>query len=116
MSFFSCKNSRRCHTRPMPTESTNYLLSVNAFAKSLGGRPKGCVISTKLCYPHLERQNQIARSEFCAPQIPSRPRRDIGGSSLPNARRICEPKIGCSTTYHRYPCARSDSSTQSSAP
>src|SRR5882762_1753719 len=35
MSFFSCKNSRRCHTRPMPTESTNYLLSVNAFAKSL---------------------------------------------------------------------------------
>ena len=36
MSFSSCKNSRPGRTRPMPAESTNYLLSVNGIAKSLG--------------------------------------------------------------------------------
>jgi hypothetical protein len=35
MSFYSCKTSRRSRTRPTLAKSTNYLLSVNGFAKSL---------------------------------------------------------------------------------
>jgi len=40
MSFYFCKTSRRSRTRPMLAKSTNYLLSVNGFAKSLAIPPK----------------------------------------------------------------------------
>src|SRR5260370_12345251 len=90
---------------------------VSAVRKAFNHRPFRHVPKDAFVLFSSRTLDRTACSEFfVARRFPADRGAISGGSSLPNARRICEPKIGCSTTYHGYFWAGSDSSSQSSAP